>query len=309
MTLTRGGDGKVCMVTGATAGIGLVTARELARTGATVIIIGRNPERCIQARDAIRQETGNARVDCICADLSVQADIRRVAREFLARHDRLHVLVNNAGALFALRRESADGIEMTLALNHLAPFLLTDLLLPALKAAAPARIVNVASAAHEDVAQFDFDDPQAARSKGWGRYPRTERESIFYCMAMPWAHPAFLQYARTKLANLLFTTELSRRLSGSGVTANALHPGMIDSSFSDGNGVYGWFMRRFMALRGISVEAGAETSVYLAMAAEVEPLSGRYFVNKKSAPCSPAAQDAAAAARLWQLSEDLTRAH
>lgn len=229
--------GKTCMVTGATAGIGLVTARELAVRGATVIIVGRNSERGRQSTEAIRRATGNQAVEFLSADLSSQAEVRTLAREFLARHRRLDVLVNNAGALYALRQVSVDGIEMTLALNHLGSFLLTNLLMDALKAAAPARIVNVASDAHADVDGFDFSDPQAMRSSGLGCYPRSEMASVFCSVALPWAHPAFLQYARTKLANVLFTTELVQRLAGTGITVNALHPGLVASNFSAGNGV------------------------------------------------------------------------
>lgn len=301
--------GRVCMVTGATAGIGLVTARELASRGATVIVVGRNSERGRQSTEAIRRETGNEAVEFLSADLSSQAEVRSLAKEFLARHRCLHVLVNNAGALYALRQESVDGIEMTLALNHLGPFLLTNLLMDALKAAAPARIVNVASAAHEDVDEFDFADPQAARTRGLGCYPRSELASVFYSLALPWAHPAFLQYARTKLACLLFTFELARRLEGTGVTVNALDPGLVASSFSESNGVYGWFMRRYVSLRGIDVDNGAVTSVYLASSRDVEQISGRYFVDRQPSRCSDAAQDPVAAARLWRLSEDLTRGH
>jgi NAD(P)-dependent dehydrogenase (short-subunit alcohol dehydrogenase family) len=299
--------GKVCMVTGATSGIGLATARDLAGRGATVFIVGRNSERGRQATEAIRLATGNPAVEWLAADLSSQADIRSLAHEFLARHRRLHVLVNNAGALFALRQESVDGIEMTLALNHLGPFLLTSLLRDALEAAAPARIVNVSSSAHEDVDGFDFEDPQATRTRGLGSYPRSELASAFYSLALPWAHPGFMQYARTKLANLLFTIELARRLEGTGVTANALNPGLVASSFSEGNGLYGWFMRRFVGLRGIGVDEGATTPIYLASSTDVEQVSGRYFLNRQPSRCSDAARDMVAAAWLWQFSEDLTR--
>lgn len=295
--------GKVCMVTGATSGIGLVTARELARRGATVVIVGRNRERGRHTVESIQRETGNRSIEFLCADLSSQAEVRRLAQEFLANHERLDVLINNAGGLFALRQESVDGIEMTLALNHLAPFLLTSLLLDALKAAAPARIVNVASEAHDDVKAFDFEDPQAKTRS----YPRSELASTFYSLAMPWAHPAFMQYAHTKLANILFTAELSQRLAGSGVTANSVHPGVVASDFSAGNGVYGWFMRRFMSLRGISVEEGAATSIHVATSPALDDVTGLYFANCQPAPCSAAARDKAAAARLWQLSEELTR--
>ena len=294
------------MVTGATAGIGRVTARELVRRGASVILVGRNAQRGSETVAAIQRETGNATVSFIAADLSLRAGVHRLAQEFLSGHQRLHVLVNNAGGLFALRQASVDGIEMTLALNHLGPFLLTHLLLDALKAAAPSRIVTVASEAHEDVDAFDFADPQAARASGLGAYPRSEWANAFYSLALPWAHPAFLQYARTKLANVLFTTELAHRLAGSGVTANCLHPGVVASDFGEGNGTYGWFMRRYIRLRGISVEAGAAGSILLATSPALEQVSGTYFVNQQPSMPAPAAQDADAAARLWTLSEQLS---
>ena len=296
------------MVTGATSGIGLATARDLARRGATVIVVGRNADRGRHATEEIRRVTGNPSVEWLAADLSSQAEVRSLAQEFLVRHRRLDVLINNAGALYAFFQESVDGIEMTLALNHLGPFLLTSRLLDALAAAAPSRIVNVSSAAHEDVDGFDFDDPQAARRRGLGGYPRSEFASTFYSLALPWAHPGFLQYARTKLANCLFTIELARRLGGTGVTANALDPGLVASNFSGGNGVYGWFMRRYVGLRGIGVEAGAATTIHLATSKDVEQISGRYFLKCQPSRCSDAAKDTVAAARLWTLSEDLTRA-
>jgi NAD(P)-dependent dehydrogenase (short-subunit alcohol dehydrogenase family) len=295
--------GKVCMVTGATAGIGEVTARELARRGATVVVVGRNMERCQRTVAAIQRDTGNPAVEFLCADLSSKAQIRRLAQQFLERHKRLDVLVNNVGAMFTQRQESVDGIEMTLALNYVGVFLLTQLLLDALKAAAPARIINVASEAHEDVSHFDFTDPQFAR-RGFGAYPRSEFGNALYAFAMPWAHPAFQQYSRTKLALLLFTNELARRLAGTGVTVNALHPGLVATEFSNGNGVYGWLMRRFMTLRGIGVDEGSQTSIYLATAPEVEQVSGEYFVKRQVAAASAATRDEAAAARLWQLSEE-----
>ena len=299
--------GKICIVTGATAGIGRVTALELARCGASVILVGRNAQRGSNTVSAIQRETGNASVSFIQADLSSREGVHKLADEFLSRHQRLHVLVNNAGGLYALRQESANGIELTLALNHLGPFLLTNLLLDALKAAAPSRIVNLASSAHEDVDGFDFVDPQAARSSGMGAYPRSEWANAFYSLVLPWAHPAFLQYARTKLANILFTKELARRLAGSGVTANCVHPGVVASDFGEGNGIYGWFMRRYISMRGISVEAGAAGSILLASSLALERVSGEYFVNQQPVMPSPAARDAGAAARLWTLSEELSQ--
>ena len=297
--------GKTCMVTGATAGIGAFAARELARRGAAVVIVGRSKERCEAAAEAIRRETGNASVEFLQADLSSQAEIRRLAAEFLARHRRLDVLINNAGALFELRRESADGIELTFALNHLGYFLLTNLLLDALKASAPSRIVNVSSDAHRLVRRaFDLDDPQARMRHP--RYGRSKAASLLWtCLAPPW-HPAFMQYAQTKLANLLFTYELARRLERTGVTVNALHPGFVASNFTAGNGVYGWFMRIWARLLAISVEQGAHTIIHLATSPEVEGVNGKYFVKQKPAESSPASRDAAAARRLWQLSEKMT---
>jgi len=294
--------GKICMVTGATGGIGEVTARELARQGATVVIVGRDSQRCQHTVESIQRATHNASVEFLCADLSSQSQIRRLAQQFLERHKALNVLVNNVGALFTLRRESEDGIEMTLALNYLGVFLLTQLLLDALKAAAPARIVNVASEAYQDVSQFNFDDPQCAK-RGFGGYPTHEFGNIFYALAMPWAHPAFRQYAHTKLAILMFTHELSRKLAGSGVTANALDPGLVATQFSEGNGVYGWLMRRYMSLRGVNVDEGSATSIYLATAPDVEQVSGAYFVKEKITTTSASAKDEAAATRLWQQSE------
>jgi NAD(P)-dependent dehydrogenase (short-subunit alcohol dehydrogenase family) len=261
--------GKTCLVTGATGGIGLVTARELARRGATVVLVGRSPERCEVSAAAIRQETGNPTVEFVAADLSSQAEVRRLARAFRERHPRLHVLVNNAGALFAYREESADGIEKTLALNHLAPFLLTNLLLDTLTASAPARVVTVSSHAHAMVDRFDFDDPQARRG-----YGRSAAGNALYTLFAPMRHPALLQYARTKLANLLFTYELARRLAGTGVTANALDPGFVATNFMAGNGTLGRFMRLWSRLFGVSPEEGAKRSVSLATSAVVAGVTG-----------------------------------
>ncbi|MCE9618639.1 MAG: SDR family oxidoreductase [Planctomycetes bacterium] len=307
MTITeKSMSGKTCLITGATAGIGEATARELARRGAPVIIVGRNRERCEFTAESIRRATGNPRVEFIAADLSSQREIRRLAREFHERHDRLDVLVNNAGALFALRRESVDGIEMTMALNHLACFLLTNLLLDTLKASAPSRIVNVSSSAHDDVKGFDFEDPQVRTGASGRKYGDSEFMSLMYTLAIPMKHPGFMQYAQTKLANLLFTHELARRLEGSGVTVNALHPGLVASNFTSGNGAFGLFMRAWTRLLGVSAEEGAKTPIHLACSPTMEGISGQYFVKEKSVPSSPASLNASAAQRLWELSEALT---
>jgi len=204
-------SGKICLVTGATSGIGEVTARRLAGMGATVTIVGRSAERAAATAARIKAATG-ATVEILIADLSSQADIRRLANEFLAQHSRLDVLVNNAGAVFLRRLESLDGVEMTWALNHMSYFLLTNLLLDAVRAGARSRIVNVASDAHSG-ARINFDDPQLkANYNGWRAY------------------------GQSKLANILFTLELARRLDGTGVTANALHPGFVASNFGKNNG-------------------------------------------------------------------------
>jgi NAD(P)-dependent dehydrogenase (short-subunit alcohol dehydrogenase family) len=295
-------EGRTCIVTGGTAGIGFVVARELAHTGATVVTVARNAERGARSVEEIRRETGNANVEFMRADLSSLVDVRHLAHEIRARHSRIHVLVNNAGGFFARRRESVEGIEMTLALNHLGPFLLTNLLLDLIEAGAPSRIVNVASEAHEDVDRFDFDDPQATKRA----YPRTEAASLFYALVMPWRHPGYTQYAYTKLANILFTTQLARRLEGTGVVANALHPGIVATEFGRGNGMYGWLMQRYLAVRGISPEEGARTVLHLATSPEAENISGRYFVRSRPVAPSLAAQDREDAARLWNLSFEMT---
>ncbi|MFT3880764.1 MAG: SDR family oxidoreductase [Gemmatales bacterium] len=297
--------GKICLVTGATAGIGFITARELARMGATVVLVGRNKQKCEKAVAYIRSATGNNAVEYLVADLSSQSNIRRLVREYLSRHSRLNVLINNAGALFAHRQESVDGIEMTLALNHLSYFLLTTLLLDTLQASAPCRIVNVSSHAHEMVTSFNFEDPQMSRTGLFG-YNRSEPISAIYTLFAPMVHPALLQYARSKLANLLFAYELAMRLEGTGVTVNSLHPGFVHSSFMMGNGTLGAFMRLWAILFGISAEEGAKTSIYLASASEVEGITGKHFMKCQPTATSPASNDEIAAKRLWLLSEKLT---
>jgi NAD(P)-dependent dehydrogenase (short-subunit alcohol dehydrogenase family) len=300
-------QGRVCLVTGGTAGIGYAAATELARRGGIVVLVGRSAERCEAAARSIQERTGNQRVEGLAADLSSQAEVRRLVGAFKARHDRLHVLVNNAGALYELRTESVDGIEMTLALNHLAPFLLTNLLLDMLRASAPSRIVNVSSDSHEMVKGFDFEDPQArGKQAGQPRYGRSRAASALWTFLLPRGHPALLQYARTKLANLLFTRELARRLKGTGVSVYAMHPGFVASSFSTGNGAYGWFMRLWTRLFAITAEEGASTVVHLAASPEVKGESGGYFVKERPATPSAAALDDHAATRLWELSEELT---
>ena len=274
--------GKVCMVTGATSGIGKVAARELAKRGAVVVVVGRNEARSKATVNQIRQQTANASVEFLLADLSSQQEIRRLAREFESRYPRLDVLVNNAGAIMLSRRESVDGIEMTLALNHLAYFLLTNLLLDTLKSSAPARIVNVSSNSHER-AKLDFDDLQNRR-RYWG----------------------FRAYAWSKLENILFSYELARRLEGTGVTVNALHPGLVGTNFLANNGALGRLLKMLVVIKGISPERGARTSIYLASSPELETVTGRYFFQEQEVPSSSASYDEDAARRLWQLSAEMT---
>ncbi|HEY0736972.1 MAG TPA: SDR family oxidoreductase [Herpetosiphonaceae bacterium] len=277
---------KLTMVTGATDGIGKETALGLARMGAHVIVVGRTPAKIAATVEQIKAESGNGQIDSMQADFSSLEQIRQLAKSFYQRYDHLDVLVNNAGGVFGSRSETADGFEWTFGVNHLAPFLLTNLLLPALQVAArrsgSARIVTVSSAAHV-MSKLNFDDLQNQR-----RYS------------------GFRAYAQSKLANLLFTYELARRLKDTGITANALHPGGVASNF--GRGQPGLFSKLvgFAMSFGITPEQGAQTSIYLASSPEVADVTGTYFNNRKPARSSPAANDAAAAARLWQISEQLT---
>lgn len=276
-------QGKTVLISGANSGIGLVTAREIAKMGASVIMLCRSAERGKAAQAEVIKESGNEDVQLLLCDLSSQADIRRAAGEFRAAHDRLDVLVNNAGAIFTKRQESVDGIEMTFAVNHIGYYLLTMELLDLIKASAPARIVNVSSGAHE-VGKFNFDD-----------YNREEKFS------------AFPVYGESKMANILFTRELARRLEGTDVTVNALHPGFVATNFAKNTGWLGKFaMTLFAPIMGISPEKGAETTIYLATAPEVEGVTGGYFYKKKQKKTHSFAESVEAQKRLWVLSEQLT---
>jgi NAD(P)-dependent dehydrogenase (short-subunit alcohol dehydrogenase family) len=274
---------KVCLVTGATAGLGKATARQLARQGATVIVAGRNREKNRATVNEIKQQTGNPNVESMLADLSVQKEVRALAEQFKSKYQSLNVLVNNAGAIFLRRQESADGIEMTFALNHLNYFLLTNLLLDTLKASAPARIINVSSRAHVRVPGLNFDDLQ--NRKGYAGQQ---------------------VYGQSKLANVLFTYELARRLEGTRITVNALHPGFVATRFATNNGVLARLARPLLDLFAISVEEGARTMVYLATSPEVEGMTGKYFYRQQAIPSSPASYDEEAARRLWEVTATMT---
>jgi NAD(P)-dependent dehydrogenase (short-subunit alcohol dehydrogenase family) len=272
----------VCMVTGATSGIGFVTAQALARDGATVIVVGRNPARGAATVDRIQGETGNSAVELMVADLSVQVQVRQLASEVQRRFAHLDLLINNAGALFGQRQLTEEGIEMTFALNHLAYFLLTNLLLDRLKASPSARIVNVSSEAHRG-SRLDFSNLQGQiRYRGWRAY------------------------AQSKLANILFTYELARRLEGTGVVTNALHPGFVATNFGRNNHGFTAMLWRVLQLAAISPEQGAETILYVANAPEVKGISGKYFVKQKAVDSSAVSYDRAAAERLWQVSAEIT---
>ena len=273
--------GKTVLVTGGTNGLGLVTARELARMGAQVTILSRNAEKCAAVAEAIKAETGNP-VEFIAVDLSTLAGIRQSAATFKQRHTNLHVLVNDAGAMFTRRFLTVDGYERTFALNHLNYFLLTNLLLDILKASAPARIVNVSSGAHVR-ASLDFDNLQGEK------------------------HFAAMQaYGQSKLANVLFTYELARRLEGTGVTVNALHPGFIATGFARNNGAFFNFGMKLIGPFIRKPDQGAQTSIYLASSPEVEGVSGKYFIDCKAVDSSPRSHDQALAEKLWQVSLELT---
>jgi len=293
-------NGEVCLVTGAASGIGAMTARALAQRGATVILVDRDAERGAATAGQIEQETGGATVEFIQTDLSSQQEIRQLAQQVKSRHPRLDVLLNNAGAIFSERRETVDGIEMTFGLNYLGYFLLTHLLLDLVKAGAPARIINTSSRAHAR-AQMNFDDLQS----------RVDYVGI-------------RAYEKSKLAIVLFTYELARRLAGTGVTVNALHPGIVATNFSTRNpGMVGSIMRwmakqyatdgktanpiaRLLQRILISPEQGAQTGIYLATSPDVAGVTGKYFVKCKAVPSAPASYDSAAARRLWDVSEELT---
>jgi NAD(P)-dependent dehydrogenase (short-subunit alcohol dehydrogenase family) len=270
------------LVTGATAGIGEATAAGLAALGATVVVAGRDVERCSASVERIKQQTRNPEIAYLVADLSSQREVRRLAEEFKSRYARLDALVNSAGAINLARRSTVDGIELTFALNHLSYFLLTDLLIDLMISSAPARIVNVSSSSHRR-AGINFDNLQ-----GHGRYR------------------GFRAYAQSKLGNVLFTYELARRLDGTGVTANALHPGVVATRFLANNGKIGPIFSFLFGLRGISPAEGARTSIYLASSSEVEGITGGYYEKSQAVRSAAASYDEDTAARLWDISAEMT---
>jgi NAD(P)-dependent dehydrogenase (short-subunit alcohol dehydrogenase family) len=276
--------GKTVLVTGGTGGIGKATAIGLAALGARVGISGRDPSRAEQAAADIRSASGNRAVDVFTADMSAQAEVRRLAGQVRSAYDRLDVLVNNVGGYWAHRHLTADGLEHTFALNHLTPFLLTNLLFDHLIASAPARIVTVSSGA-QAIGRIDFDDLQGERQYSGQR-----------------------AYNQSKLANVMFTYELARRLEGTGVTATVLHPGVVHTAFGaeDPSPMFRVMLplvRPFMK----TPARGAATPIYLASAPAVAGVTGRYFANRKPKKSNKVSYDTAAAARLWRISAELVR--
>lgn len=275
--------GKTVLITGGTGGIGKATAIGLATMGARVAVVGRDAERTRAAVADIAAASANAAVDGYVADLSSQADVRRLAGEVLDAYPRLDVLVNNVGGFWATRHVTADGLERTFALNHLAGFLLTRLLLERLQASAPARIVTVSSGA-QSMGRLDFDDLQGERDYSGQR-----------------------AYNASKLANVMFTYELARRLEGTGVTATVLHPGVTRTAFGSEDPARSWRFMMPLVMPFMKTPAkGAETPVYLASSPEVEGVTGAYFANRRPKTSNTLSYDTGAAARLWRVSEELT---
>jgi NAD(P)-dependent dehydrogenase (short-subunit alcohol dehydrogenase family) len=274
--------GKTVLITGGTGGIGKAAAIGLASMGARVGITGRNRARADRAAAEIAHKSGNSAIDVFVADMSSQSEVRRTAAEVLVAYPRLDVLINNVGGFWAHRHVTADGLEHTFALNHLAPFLLTSLLLDRLIASAPARIVTVSSGA-QSLGSIDFDDLMGERKYSGQR-----------------------AYNQSKLANVMFTYELAKRLAGTGVTATVLHPGMTSTGFGSEDTARGWgpliaVMRKFMQ----SPERGADTSIYLASSADAEGVTGRYFTGRKATESHKSSYDPSTIARLWRVSADL----
>jgi retinol dehydrogenase 12 len=274
--------GKVCLVTGATAGIGQAAAQMLAKNGATIVGVGRNPAKNKHSTELIMAETGNPNVEYLLADLSSQKDIHQVAQQFKSKYDRLDILINNAGATFGERLESVDGIEMTFALNHLGYFLLTHLLKDVIEVSAPARVINVSSSLHK-LGKLDFEDIPFKNG-----YARSKA------------------YQRSKLANIAFTYELSRHFSNQKVTVNAMNPGLVATNVGTAaGGITAKIKGLVDKIAGLTPEEGAQTIIYLATSPEVTGVTGRYFVKEKSIPSSKITYDLGFCQRLWTISEDL----
>ena len=282
-------QGRVCIVTGATNGIGEVTALELARMGAIVVIVGRSENKVKTTIQKIKSAVPHADVHYLIADLSLMHDVKRIADEFRAKFDRLDVLVNNAGARFTERVMTSEGLEMTFALNHMSYFYLTHLLLDMLKSsgtpAHKSRVVNVSSSAHQ-IGKLNFDDIQLSQKYG-----------------------AFYAYGQSKMMNIIFTNELSRRFisENANVTANSLHPGAVRTGFGANNKGAFQFIITILRPFFLTPEQGAQTSIYLASSPEVEGVTGKYFAKSKPKPANKNAYVESDWTRLWAYSEETLR--
>ncbi len=274
-------NGKVCLVTGATDGIGKVSARVLAELGAKVIIVGRNPEKSAIVLAELRSISGNENIDLLMADLAVMQEVRDLAEQVISRYDRIDVLLNNAGGYFTKHEITSDGLEMTFALNHMSYFLLTNKLMELLKYSAPARIINVSSDAHYGV-DMDFENLNG------------EQE-----------YKALKAYQKSKLANVLFTYELLKKVPGN-ITVNCLHPGFVATNFGHNNGgFFGPVLKIAQRISAIDPEEGAKTSIFLCSAPEVKGVSGKYFYKCQPKTSSRESRNMDTGKRLWQISSDI----
>ena len=272
---------KICVITGATSGIGKETAKALAQKGAYVVIVGRNTKKCISTVKMLKKESRNTNVNYIQADLSDLKQVRSLAKKLKQDYPRIDVLVNNAGAYFTTRLESADGYEMNLALNHLSPFLLTTLLTDILKESKQGRIINVSSSAHFK-GKINLEDLQLKDNFN-----------------------GFNAYAQSKLALTLFSNQLAEKLKDTNVTVNALHPGLVASNFGKNNGLLRFYIRRLLNRNEISPLEGSKTTTYLATSPDVAQITGGYFEEEKQTKSSDASYDETLAKRLWEVSEAL----
>jgi len=274
-------NGKVCLVTGATDGIGKVSARVLAELGAKVIIVGRNPEKSAIVLAELRSISGNENIDLLMADLAVMQEVRDLAEQVISRYDRIDVLLNNAGGYFTKHEITSDGVEMTFALNHMSYFLLTNKLMELLKYSAPARIVNVSSDAHYGV-DMEFENLNG------------EQE-----------YKAWKAYQKSRLANVLFTYELLKKVPGN-ITVNCLHPGFVATNFGHNNGgFFGPVLKIAQRISAIDPEEGAKTSIFLCSAPEVKGVSGKYFYKCQPKTSSRESRNMDTGKRLWQISSEI----
>jgi len=274
-------NGKICLVTGATDGIGKVSARVLAEMGAKVIIVGRNPEKSAAVLTELKSVSGNENIDLLLADLAFMQEVRDLAEQVISRYDRLDVLLNNAGGYFAKHEITSDGLEMTFALNHMSYFLLTNKLMGLLKSSVPARIVNVSSDAHYGV-DIEFDNLNGEQD-----------------------YKAWKAYQKSKLANVLFTYELLKKVPAD-ITVNCLHPGFVATNFGNNNGGFvSPVLKIAKRISAIDPEEGAKTSIFLCSSPEIEEVSGKYFFKCQPKTSSRESRNMDTAKRLWQISSDI----